>query len=113
MSIDWSPRRPSAAELERRIALARARGIRSRDIDLGPDLPPYDPANPLNNTTPAASSVTAFPLFGCPATYLHDISFIANTIPKDAYPVNTVQIYLGMNRVLTQMECDHLNGVTP
>lgn len=100
------------AQLERSIAALEV-GDEPSAIDPPPEWPVYSPENPMNNRQGSASSVTSFPLFGRPATALSEISFIANTIPRSSYPLDTTTIYLGMSRELTQTECDYLNGVTP
>lgn len=78
-----------------------------------PPWPPYDPAAPDNNADPQhhidEGAVVSFPLLGHPGTRFQEISIFANIIPRSEYPVDTVQIYLGMNRPLVQMEADYLN----
>lgn len=122
--IDYTPREhPNDIAKRTRDSIARgayakaqqdARHARADPIEPNPPWPPYSPDNPVNNTDPlhevGVGAAVAFGMPGRLATPLHEISFIANAIPRSNYPLDTVQIYLGMSRQLTQQEADYLNG---
>lgn len=70
---------------------------------------PYNPDDPMNNSMPAASSVTSFTMSGRPGTAFQTINSIANIIPRSSYPLDNTSIYPGMQRVLTDEEMAYLN----
>ncbi len=94
------------AQLENAIA----GGVGTRGPEPPPEFGPYDPLAPDNNTDPGANDVTFIGMPGHQSTALHEISFLENAIAPTNYPLDTVTVYLGTTRSLTQVEVDYLNA---
>ena len=124
------------------LALAVARGIRSRDeshdaaigtgsnaasigapdprgpTDPPPGGSPYDYNDSRANRTPGASDVTAFGQLGFQNIWVEQMEYALQhcTPPDGGSPFDTTSVPPGLNRTLTQAECTALNakwGITP
>jgi hypothetical protein len=115
------------------LALAVARGIRSRDeshaaaIGTGsnaasigapdpravtppPPSSPYDYNDSRANRTPGASDVTAFGQLGFQNIWTEEREYVLQHASSDGYPFDTVSVPPGLNRRLTQAEANALNA---